>query len=216
MIFMNHARAEALRVYEGERFYRIEYRGFPKSLLSEMAVHVKYRFPDSKEFTIVSQSGSKLLFDRVLKRLLESEKEAVNQDNRTRIELTPSNYSFSLVGVEPDTGNYVLGVLAKTKNKFLYNGKVWIDAKDYTVTRIEAEPAKNPSFWIKSTEIKHTYEKVGDFWLPFNNQSISRIRMGGRAVLTIDYKDYRITEARPLQNQPGRESQTSSRDQSIH
>ena len=40
--------------------------------------------------------------------------------------------------------------------------------------RIEAEPAKNPSFWIKKTDIHHEYVKVGDFWLPADNKSVSK------------------------------------------
>lgn len=32
--------------------------------------------------------------------------------------------------------------------------------KDYAVTRLEAEPAKNPSFWTKTSEIERSYKKV--------------------------------------------------------
>ncbi len=61
---------------------------------------------------------------------------------------------------------YVLEVTPKRKNKYLYNGKIWVDAKDFAVTHVEARPAVNPSFWISGTDIEHRYEKVGDFWLP--------------------------------------------------
>jgi hypothetical protein len=40
--------------------------------------------------------------------------------------------------------------------------------------------------------------KVGDFWLPAENQSVSAIRGGGRAVLTIKYQNYEILAARAL------------------
>ncbi len=203
MLLMNRARTEALRAYEGDRLYRIEYRGFPKSLSAEMAVHLTYRFPDSKQFTIVSESGSKFLLDRVLHRLLASEKEAGNKENRTGTALTPDNYSFHFHRVDPASGDYVLQVKAKTRNKYLYNGTIWVAPKEYAVTHIQAEPSKNPSFWIKETQITHTYGKVGDFWLPLHNQSVSNIRLGGRAVLSIEYKDYKITEATPLRMNAG-------------
>jgi ribonuclease HI len=74
----------------------------------------------------------------------------------------------------------------------LYRGRVWVDDKDFAVCRIEAEPAKNPSFWIRKTAIRHTYEKVGEFWLPVENQSVSDTRLDGRATLTIKYTDYEI------------------------
>ena len=37
--------------------------------------------------------------------------------------------------------------------------------------------------------------KVGDFWLPAYNHSVTAVRFGGRAELTIAYKDYEITGA---------------------
>jgi hypothetical protein len=39
---------------------------------------------------------------------------------------------------------------------------------------------------------------VGDFWLPLSNRSSSEIRLGGHASFTIEYQDYQITAARPL------------------
>ena len=43
-----------------------------------------------------------------------------------------------------DHPQYVLNVIPRTDEKFLYRGKIWVDAKDFAVTRIEAEPAKEP------------------------------------------------------------------------
>ena len=42
--------------------------------------------------------------------------------------------------------------------------------------------------------------KVQGFWLPQRNESISSIRLGGQATLTIEYHDYRIFDSRPLAN----------------
>jgi len=39
------------------------------------------------------------------------------------------------------------------------------------------------------------YMKVGDFWLPERNHTLTAIRLGGHAELTIEYKDYEITSA---------------------
>jgi hypothetical protein len=33
--------------------------------------------------------------------------------------------------------------------------------------------------------------KVQDFWFPRRNESVSYVRLGGRATLTIDYDSYR-------------------------
>ena len=196
----NQERARALRQFQGTRIYRMQYRGFPGDRDAEMVVHAQYTSPDQKQFTVLSQSGSKLIIDRVFLKLLDAEKEALQPESREHTALNTANYDFTMDHFEPvyGGGQYVLAVLPKSRDKFLYRGKIWVDAKDFAVTRIEAEPAKNPSFWIKKSEIRHRYIKVGDFWLPAENHTESQMRLGGRATLSIEYKDYKITQADPL------------------
>lgn len=200
LVRMNRQRAEALRAYQGSRTYHVEYRGFPGSRSAEMVVAVIYRSPETKEFTIRSQAGSQLIIDKVFKKLLESEKEALEAENQRRTALNTDNYVFTLVGYEStDAGStYILALEPKVKSKFLYRGRIWVDGTDFAVTKIEAEPAKSPSFWTKNTAVEHVYVKVNDFWLPLRNHSLSRIRLGGQAELTIEYTDYQITDANPL------------------
>ena len=190
----NAERARDLLGFQSTRRYHLRYTGFP-SLAAEMQVKVSYRAPGTKQFTIESESGSKLLLNHVLRRLLESEKEAGSDEtNREAVALTTANYSFRLLGCAPGDGRpqYVMQVEPLRDNKFLYRGTVWIDATDFAVTRIEAEPAKNPSMWIKRTLIHHQYEKVGEFYLPVFNRTVTDVRMGGQAVLTIRYLDYKF------------------------
>jgi hypothetical protein len=164
-------------------------------------VHMAFRAPDSKEFSIVSQSGLKFINEHVFKKLLDAEREAsANPESRRRSALTAENYEFTLAGHEssPDGGRYVLNLVPKSKTKFLYRGKIWVDDKDFAVVRIQGEPALNPSFWIKKTTIEHTYAKVGEFWLPVENHTESVIRLGGVAHLSIAYKDYKILKSETL------------------
>jgi|HubBroStandDraft_1064217.scaffolds.fasta_scaffold00010_99 hypothetical protein len=193
----NAQRAAALGGFVGTRVYRMQYRGFPSDHDAEMVVDVTYHAPDAKQFNVVSEKGSKFIIDHVFKKLLEGEQEAASEENRRRTALSTENYDFSLAGYEnsPDGGRYILDLLPKTKNRFLYSGKIWVDASDFAVVRIEGEPGKNPSFWIKKTEIEHQYVKVNDFWLPAVNHTESVIRLGGIATLSIEYRDYKITRA---------------------
>lgn len=195
----NRERASALHEFQGTRIYRMDYHGFFGHHEAEMVVAVDAS-TGGKKFTIVSERGSKFVLDHVLERLLKGEKEATNDENRRRTALDTDNYNFSLTGYEdsPAGSRYILTVIPKTNNKYLYRGKIWVDGKDFAVCRIEAKPAKSPSFWIKKTEINHKYAKIGDFWLPEENHSESWIRFGGHAVLTIEYKDYKIIHAAPV------------------
>jgi outer membrane lipoprotein-sorting protein len=196
----NAERAAALDQYQATRVYRMQYHGFPSNREAEMVVEMTYNAPNCKRFHVVSQSGAKFIIDHVFNKLLEGEQEAANDENRRHTALSTDNYDFTLANYEaaPEGGQYVLNLIPKTKNKFLYRGQIWVDAKDFAVVRIKGEPGKNPSFWIKKTDIEHQYAKVNDFWLPAQNHTESVIRLGGVAVLSIEYKDYKVLKAEPL------------------
>ena len=198
----NLDRASRLPTCRSKRHYHIQFHGFGRTMEADMDVEVLDHGSTSRTFHIMSQSGSHVLLDHVLKQLLENEQEASQHKNVTG--LTPQNYKFSLIGNADEDGRHVfiLQVDPKINQKLLYRGKIWVDATDYAVVRIEAQPAQNPSFWIRNTEIHHVYSKVGDFWLPQRNVSESKIRFGGTAILTIDYGDYQFERSDVVPAQP--------------
>jgi hypothetical protein len=212
LVQKDEERAQALRHYESTRVYRLSYHGFPGDREAEMTVVATYDSPSTKHFKVISQTGPKLIIDRVFRRLLESEKEAAEPEMHARTLLNRENYDIALVGYESagvnssgvsssgQGGQYVLAVYPKARSKYVYRGKVWVDGTDFAVTRIDAEPAQNPSFWTKKSEIHHEYMKVEKFWLPRRNESVSYIRLGGRATLTIEYSNYRVTDSRQSGN----------------
>lgn len=215
LVRMNSVRAQALRAYHGTRIYRVNYHGFPGARSAEMVVEVEYEAPVTKEFIVQSVTGSKLVIDKVFKKLMQSEREALDAEVQKRTALNSENYEFSLVGYEntPSGFMYVLTVEPRTKYKFLYRGQVWVDADDFAVVRLKATPARNPSFWTTHTEIEHVYKKVSGFWLPAHNHSVTAIRLGGQAELTIDYNDYQITKVDPEEKlsmlEPNRSTEAS-------
>ncbi len=164
-----------------------------------MQVEATYIAPNRKDFKIVSESGSKLLLSRVLLKLLDSEQEAQLQRNRQEMELTPKNYKFVLAETQhtADGVFYVLNVTPRRKTKYLYRGKIWVEARNFAVARMEGEPVKNPSFWISHTRIEYRWANIAGFWLPVHNQSVTQVRMDGKAFLTIDYTEYQITGINP-------------------
>jgi hypothetical protein len=191
----NLQRSQALRGYRGKRIYHLDYRGVFGSHDAGMQVEAVYTAPDRKDFKIISQSGSKLLINHVLLKLLSSEQEAQQEQSRKELEISPRNYDFALTGTEhtPSGDLYVLAVSPKGKSKYLYRGKMWVDAKEFAVARMEGEPASNPSLWVSHTQIEYRWANIAGFWLPVHNESQTQVRMGGKAVLTIDYTDYQVT-----------------------
>lgn len=195
MAAMDAERTARSAHYRAVRHYTLDYKGIGGEKHAEMIVDVVANPPD-KQLSIVSESGSKFLLDRVLHKVVESEREAGDGKNRHEVKLNAQNYDFQLIGMQTvhERPCYVLHVEPKRSNKFLYRGNVCVDAEDFAVAQISASPAKNPSFWTSSVEIQHEYEKQGDAWLPRRNQSSSKVRLGGRALLTIDYERYELTD----------------------
>lgn len=198
---MNSLRAEALRSYSSIREYHLVLSGIIHKR-ADMVAKMTYHWPDQKDFTILSESGSEIMRNRVLKAILAAEAESMKEENRRQTALNSENYEFSLAGVEgaPRPATYILNATPRVKNRFLFKGKIWVDAKDFAVTRVECEPAKNPSWWTKKNNITNIYQKLGDFWLPAHTQSLTEVRVFGHTELDIVYKDYDLMDARKLPN----------------
>jgi hypothetical protein len=186
------ARTDGLKHYQALRHYEVEYRGFSARIAAAMDVEVTYDAATGKSFRIVKQSGSGTLCDKVLKRALESEKEAFQSKASTA--MTEANYRFHLAGIETVTGRpaYVLEVEPLTESKFLIRGRVWVDAAEFAVVKMETEPAKSPSFWISRTLIHYASAKTEGFWFPQQVRCETKGRIGGTAVMKIDYGIYSV------------------------
>ena len=193
VVQMNEHRANALESYHLE-CHCLSHKK------ADMVVRADYEAPNKKVFTIVSESGSGTVRSRVFKKLLEAEQESMREENQQRSAITPQNYTFQLTDYQKLAGNefYVLEARPLTKNKFLFRGRIWVDAKDFAIAQVEGEPAVNPSWWTVKTDFTRSYQKIGSFWLPESNESETKVRIFGSAVLTIKYGEYQITQTHNL------------------
>ena len=198
MVETNHRRTEALRDYSSVRTYHLELRGL-LHLEADMKVKMTYQWPGKKDFTVLSQSGSAFMRQHVLKKLIEAENEASGRNEHRQSAITPQNYHFELTGYEDDSEGhyYILQAVPKAKRRFLFKGRIWVNAQNFAITRIEGQPAKSLSWWTTKVDFVYRYKKVGSFWLPASNKTVTQVRIFGRSFLTIDYKNYNLPE--PLQ-----------------
>jgi len=199
MVAMNQRRAEALRSYRVTRLYHAENARTKKK--ADLVARMTFHWPDEKKFSILSENGSGILRKRVLRRAIESEQEAARKDIRRLSDIHPDNYDFRLMGSEQEAGRqlHVLEVSPRVNSKFAFRGRIWVDGQDSAIVRVEGRPAKNPSWWIKKVTIRQSYQKLGDFWLPARNESVSQVRIFGRSLFTINYQEYEVLETRSLQ-----------------
>jgi hypothetical protein len=85
-----------------------------------MLVEVQYLAPETKQFTVRSSTGSKLIIDKVFKKLLEAEEDALSKDGQRSTALNGENYDFKLVDYvrSPSRSMYILVVTQKRKVSF--------------------------------------------------------------------------------------------------
>jgi outer membrane lipoprotein-sorting protein len=187
---MDATRAASLRGYTVMRHYLLDNHRL--HMRAEMTVRMTYTAPGRKEFKVISETGAAWIRKNVFRKLLQAEVEGAGQDAGNHI--VPANYNFRLVGTEKqnDRPCYVLEAEPKSKNKYLFRGRVWVDVEDAAVARIDGRPAQNPSFWTTKVHFVHQYEKVGPYWLAASNVSETEVRVFGTTDLKIDYFDYSI------------------------
>ena len=190
----NRIREERLRQYTTVRTYEVT-NDQGKSYAREV-VRVDYQAPDHKSFQVESEEGSAMVRSMVLKRLIESESETASGRAHHDSAIKPANYEFNLLG-EQDVGPYhclLVEATPKRKDKYLFEGRIWIDAQDYAIVRIAGQPAKSLSFWITRADFVRQYQKIGEFWLPAQDETFVRMRMAGRKILTIQHREYAVNE----------------------
>jgi hypothetical protein len=190
----NRLREARLQQYSVPSTYRV--KNDKGAVLAEAQVVLRFRAPETKEFTIVAEKGSGLIRSRVFKPLMEIEVETAAGRNRYGSSVTPHNYTFQLLGEEDVDGVhcFVVQTTAKQADKYLFNGKVWIHASEFAIVKVAGQPAKKPSVWISRVEFVRRYQKIKEFWLPLKNESITQVRFFGKNILTIDYAQYEITQ----------------------
>ena len=192
MVAADNARLAKSTGYTGKRRYHLENKRF--KVTAEMSVSVVCNSHGAKTFQILSSKGPGAIRGRVFQPMLDAETDGTRKESRQDTRLLPANYDFRMIGQEVLNGrnNFVLEATPKTQNKYLIQGRIWVDAEDYATTRMEGSPSKNPSFWTRKIRIEHRYVKTGGLWLPIANRSEADVMIFGTTLVTIDYSDYVI------------------------
>jgi hypothetical protein len=176
--------------YQGMRRYVLENDRMHKQ--AKLVARVEAEGNGTKHFEIIEEEGWKAADKHVFRKMLASEEEASSPQERLKTQVAPQNYDFRMIGTEAVGGRttYAIDVMPKRTEEKLFTGRIWIDTEDYALVRVEGNPAKNPSFWIKDVHFVHTYKKSGPHWFPSSTESVTDVRVFGTTKVTINYFDY--------------------------
>lgn len=191
---VEHNQLRELRLHQYTAVRKYDVASDTGKVYAEEVVRVEFQAPDHKTFVTQAEKGSLLVRELVLNRLIASESETSSGAAHRDSSIKPANYELALLG-EQDVGPYhclVAAAVPKRRDKYLFEGKVWIDTQDYAIVKIAGHPAKSLSFWINRADFVRQYQKIGDFWLSARDETIVHVRLYGKKVLTIDHRDYAI------------------------
>jgi hypothetical protein len=195
LVAHNERRSGALLEYTAvKRHQVIDSRG---GMYAEEIAHIEYYAPDKKTSVVTSENGWGPVGHFTLDYLIASEIEATVGGEDGDSSITPANYKLDPLG-EQQVGAFhcfVVRAIPKRKEKDLFQGKIWIDAQDYAIVRIEGHPVKRPSFWIASEDYVRQYRKIDGFWLPQKDETLVHVRLYGTKLLTVDHWNYVVNHA---------------------
>ena len=186
----NEQRKSELLAYTVLRTYRVS--DLSGKVHAEEVGRMEFRAPDEKKFVVTAEGGSSLIRHLALNPLISSEIETAAGKEHHDSAISPANYDLKLIG-EQQVGPhhcFVTDMTPRRKDKYLFEGRAWIDAEDYAIVRIEGHPATKLSFWIDHAEFVRQYQKVDGFWLPLRDETLVHVRLYGDKSLTIDHVDY--------------------------
>jgi hypothetical protein len=192
---MTRARAEnrtRLRSYKVTRDYTL----FGKERHTarfEATAELSFVPPASSEYAIGHARGLGV-GERIVRQMLEGETQIVKNYGAT--DISPANYDLRFIGQEVIGGErcYVLELLPRRKDKHLVHGKIWVDASTYLLHRLEGEPGKSPSWWLRDVHIAFTYGDVGGMWLQTASESTATVRLLGQYTMVSRNVVYQISE----------------------
>ena len=162
---------------------RRDYQLFDKKWESKAQVVIRITFvpPDQRRYEIESSRGG--IGERILRDIVSREMEAPGTVSLK--DLTPDNYDFRLTGNEMLDGRrcYVLALNPRREEKDVIRGRAWVDAETYHLLRIEGDPVKSPSWWIRDLHIVMTFADVDGMWMRTLTHAVANVRFKGKYVM---------------------------------
>lgn len=144
------------------------------------------------QYEVVAEGGSGYIRTRVLRSLLEEEKQLFARSRGAHAALSADNYEFTCEGID-ENGLAVIGLSPRRKDRALVRGRMLLTA-DGDLVRLEGRLARNPSFWVTRADVVRTYRRINGVLVPVELQSDARLRLLGASRLRMTYRYTAIDE----------------------
>jgi hypothetical protein len=173
-----------------------DYKLFAKETMiptSQVIAELTFVPPYLRSYAIRHTNGTSV-GERIVRRILEGQMEFAKDSGST--DISQDNYDFRFIREEDVNGHhdYVLELLPRRKAKNLLHGNIWVDAKTYLLQRVEGEPVKSSSWWLRDVRIVLLFGYVGEMWMQISSESTAEVRIVGQYKMTSQDLSYKIDQ----------------------
>ena len=148
-------------------------------------------------YTIVAEDGSGIIRNRVLRKALEAEQQAMSDGEASKSAISPANYQIAFGDHDSGAGLDRLRIIPLRKDRMLVNGTISVLAADGELVRIEGQLAKTPSFWTNSVNIVRRYGRIEGVHVPLSIESTANLKIAGDSVFAMTYT-YETVNGKPV------------------
>ncbi len=164
--------------------------------VAEMLVKTTYRKQQGKSYEIISQSGSSFWRNEVLTTLLSNERHMSLPGNVETALINSANYEITLDANARERLNgrdcLVIDINPRRTSQFLFNGKVWVDARDFAIVQLKGKASKSAFFLARAADVTRQYDEISGLPMATHTQATSASSLLGQTVVKIDYTNYQI------------------------
>jgi hypothetical protein len=179
-----------------------DYKLFDKERImptSQIIAELTFIPPYLKSYVIRHTNGSST-GATIVRRMLEGQMAFAKDSGST--DISKGNYDFRFIREEEVNGHhcYVLELLPRRIAKNLLHGNIWVDANTYLIHRVEGEPVKSSSWWLRDVRIVLLFGYVGEMWMQTSSESTANVRIVGQYKMISQDVSYKIDQPYPARS----------------
>jgi hypothetical protein len=155
-------------------------------------VQTEFSARSGLSYHVTGEGGSGYIRSRVLRSLLDEERDLIARGGEAAVALSSDNYEFTPQGLSED-GLVIVGIEPRRKDRSLIIGRMFL-TPDGDLVRVEGTLAKNPSFWTTRVEVVRSYRRINDVQMPVSLETSAQLRMLGASALRMTYHYAQVDE----------------------
>ena len=151
-------------------------------------------------YTIVAQGGSERIQRRVLKAVLDAERESTTGAEWRKANLSRANYEFDFGGRAAD-GMLRMQLTPKRRDPRLVLGSALVTATSGNLVRVDGRLSKSPSIWVRWVDVSRSYAPIAGAMMPVAIESTADVRIAGMSTFSMTY-DYNMVDGQAVNDSP--------------